>query len=87
MLDRVLSEPKEVRTRDTVGVLPVPDMIRSANDDGPRPRRCAGDDGLVFLIGSNNLELGPITAIKNRTVIDTVRIWIDRRQISPIPGT
>ena len=65
-------------------MLPVPDVVRCTNDDRPRPGRGAGDDGLVWLIGGDDLKLWPITAIKDGAVIDAILVGIDRGEVPPV---
>ena len=77
VLDRVLPETEEVRPRNTITVLPIPDVICCT--DNRRP--CAGcgpsNHRPIGVITGDDLELGTIAAIEDRTVIHSFNIGID----------
>jgi hypothetical protein len=69
MLDRVLAQPEKVRPRDRVRVLPVPDVVRRADDDGPGAGGRTGDDRLVGHVRRLDLELGAVAAVEDDAVV------------------
>jgi hypothetical protein len=86
VLDGVLPQTEKVWARDRVAMLPVSNVIRRANDDGPGTSGCAGYDGFICHVICNDLEFGSITAIMDGTIINSLRIGIARREIAPING-
>jgi len=78
MLDRVLPQTEKVWPRDRVTMLPVSNMVRRADDDRPGTGGCAGNDGLICHVICNDLEFGPVAAIKDGTIIDRLGIGIAR---------
>ena len=85
VLDGVLPKPEEVGARHRVGVRPVPDVVRRANDDGPRAGRSTGQDRVVWHVGSDDLELGTITAVEDLAVVDNFDVRVDGGKIAPAP--
>ncbi len=83
VLDGVLSQTEKVRARDRVTMLPVSNVIRRANDDGPGTSGCASNDGLICHVICHNLEFGPITTIMDGAIINRLCIGIARREIAP----
>lgn len=80
MLDRILTEAKVIGAADTVRVLPLPNLIRLPHDTAPRACCCASDDRSRAILG-NNLELGSIAAIKNRTVVRDICVRVACAQV------
>jgi len=86
MLNGILSQSKEVGTRNRIGVLSVPDGIGLLHNVGPRASRGSRDDGTVGYIRGHDLEFGPVTAIEDGAVVDDFDISIDCRQVTPVNG-
>lgn len=82
MLDGVLPKAEKVWSRHTVAVLPIPDIVRRTDNGGPRSRRSASNNRLVGVIAGDDLELGTVTAIEDRTVVYSLIVGIDRREVS-----
>ena len=78
MLDCVLPQTEKVWARDRVTMLPVSNMIRRAHYNGPGTSGCASNDGLICHVICNDLEFGPVAAIKDGTIIDRLGIGIAR---------
>ena len=87
MLDSVLPQAKEVWPRDRITMLPVPNVVRRANDDRPGTGGCASNDGLICHVICNDLEFGSITAVKDGAIIDRLCIGITGREVAPKRST
>jgi hypothetical protein len=83
MLNRVLTQPEEVRARDGVRVLPVTDRVGLFHDARPGARCCARDDGCIWCVGRDDLEFRAISTVENCAVIDNFGVRIDCGVISP----
>jgi hypothetical protein len=83
MLDCVLSQAEEIWSGDGVTMLPIPNMVRGSHDDRPGTGGCASNDGLICHVICNDLEFGTITAVKDGTIVDRLRIGIARREVTP----
>jgi hypothetical protein len=65
-------------------MLPIPNMVRGSHDDRPGTSGCASNDGLIRHVVRNDLELGPITSIKDGAIVDRFRIGVARREVAPM---
>lgn len=79
MLNSILSQTEEIRPRNGVGMLPIANLIRRLDNHRPRTRRRPSDNGFRRVIAGNYLELGAVSPIQNRTMINNLHGRIDCR--------
>lgn len=84
VLDSILSETKEVRTRDGVGVCTITNVVRGAHDDGPRAGRCSRYDGFLGLVVGDNLEAGASLAVQDLAMVHDFGVRIASREIPSV---
>lgn len=69
MFDRVLSESEEVRSRDGIRVLPIPDRIGLLDNVGPCPGRRTSDDRTVRNVRPDYFEFRAVSAVEDRALV------------------
>jgi len=84
MFDRVLSESEEVRSRNGIRVLPIPDRIGLLDNVGPCPGRRASDDRAVRNIRPDYFEFGAVSAVEDGTLVHRLCGWVYGGVIAPM---
>ena len=87
MLDRVLPEAEEIWPRHGVAMLAVAHVVCGTNDDRPCASRGTRNNWLVGHVRSDDLELGSVATIKDRAVVDHIRVRVARGVVAPAKGT
>lgn len=83
MLDRVLTQPKEVWTRHRIGVLAISNSVGLLDDARPCSSGSPRDDRSIWRVAGYDLELGPVATVEDRAMVDDFNVWVDCREIPP----
>lgn len=82
MLDRVLTQSKEVGTRDGIRMLAIPNGVGLLDDARPSTGGCPRDDWSIWRVAGHYLELGAVATIEDRAMVDDFNVGIDSREVS-----
>ena len=81
MLDCVLAETEEVRSRYRIRVHAVTDMVRCANNDRPGAGGCTSYDGFLGLVVGDDLEARTRVAVQDLAMVHHLGVGIASREI------